>query len=198
MGFSIYLGFLRKVSDPIKLLNHSANDIASFRFDKEVKIKGDNELTELANTFNLMRLTLKEAVIKREATLKEMAALNASLEDRVSERTIKLEELNAQITHQAMHDPLTGLPNRTLVIERLNQAINYAHRNNSRLAVFILDLNNFKDINDTLGHPEGDIILKQVAIRIPDALRESDTAGRLGGDEFAFVLPDIDEKNALE
>ncbi|RDH86030.1 MAG: hypothetical protein DIZ80_00740 [endosymbiont of Galathealinum brachiosum] len=198
MGISIYIGFLRKVSEPVKRLNSSANDIASFRFDEEVKIKGDNELTELANTFNLMRLTLKEAVITREATLKEMELLNSSLEDRVSERTNKLEELNAKITHQAMHDPLTGLPNRTLVIERLNQAINYANRNSTRLAVFIFDLNNFKDINDTLGHPEGDLILKQVAKRIPAALRESDTAGRLGGDEFAFVLPDIDEKNAIE
>ncbi len=198
MGISIYIAFLRKVSEPVKMLNNSANDIAIFKFDEEVKIKGNNELTELANTFNSMRLTLKKAVISREVTLKEMASLNTSLEDRVSERTNKLEELNARITHQAMHDPLTTLPNRILVIERLNQAIKYAHRNNSRLAVFILDLNNFKDINDTLGHPEGDIILKQVAKRIPSALRESDTAGRLGGDEFAFVLPDIDEKNALE
>jgi diguanylate cyclase (GGDEF)-like protein len=95
-----------------------------------------------------------------------------------------------------MHDPLTDLPNRILVIERLKQAIEMAQRNNKRLAVFIIDLNNFKEINDTLGHPEGDIILQQVAQRLPQGLRGSDTIGRLGGDEFAVVLPDIDQAEA--
>jgi len=187
IGVSIYLGFLKKVSRPIKKLKKSADKITSFKFDDELTIQGNNEFSELADTFNLMRLSLKEAVTSKESTLKEMEQL-----------TNELEKLNTQITHQAMHDPLTGLPNRTLIVEHLNQALTLAKRNNEQLAVFILDLNNFKEINDTLGHPEGDIILIQVAKRIPNALRESDSVGRLGGDEFAFVLPDINEDDAIK
>ena len=197
IGIGAYIGIVKRISRPVKKLKKAATSISNFEFDEELEIPGNNELTELADTFNQMRLTLKEAVVSRENTLKQMEDLNSSLEDRVSERTLALEELNTQITHQAMHDSLTGLPNRALIIDRLNQAIEYANRNNTRLAVFILDLNNFKEINDTLGHPEGDIILKHVAYRIPGALRASDTVGRLGGDEFAVVLPEIDEEHAL-
>ena len=198
IGLGIYLGFIRKVSRPIRQLREAANHIIHFNFDRPLEIRGKNELSELAQTFEQMRIRLRDAVESRDQSLQEIEELNISLEDRVRERTNALQELNAQITHQAMHDPLTGLPNRVLVIERLNQAIDYAHRNKTCLAVFILDLNNFKDINDTLGHPEGDLILQQVATRIPSALRASDTVGRLGGDEFAVVLPDIDEKHAVD
>lgn len=198
IGIGIYIGFLKKVSGPIEKLSHSAKRIAKLRFDQTIEVRGNNELSELARSFDTMRLALKHAEQERIKNINLMETLNASLEDRVKERTIKLEKLNTHISYQAMHDPLTGLANRTLVIERLNQAIEYAARNNKRLAVFILDLNNFKDINDTLGHPEGDLILKQVASRIPDALRSSDTIGRLGGDEFAVVLPDIDQTHAIE
>lgn len=198
IGLGIYLGFIRKVSRPIRRLREAANHIIHFNFDRPLEIRGKNELSELAQTFEQMRIRLRDAVESRDQSLQEVEELNVSLEDRVRERTNALQELNAQITHQAMHDPLTGLPNRVLVIERLNQAIDYARRNKTRLAVFILDLNNFKDINDTLGHPEGDLILQQVAARIPSALRASDTVGRLGGDEFAVVLPDIDEIHAID
>lgn len=198
IGLGIYLGFIRKVSRPIRQLREAASHIIRFNFDRPVKVRGKNELSELAQTFEQMRIRLRDAVESRDQSLQEIEELNVSLEDRVRERTNALQELNSQITHQAMHDPLTGLPNRVLVIERLNQAIDYARRNKTRLAVFILDLNNFKDINDTLGHPEGDLILQQVATRIPSALRTSDTVGRLGGDEFAVVLPDIDEKHAID
>jgi len=161
IGIGIYIGFQKKVCNPIKILNKSAHDIIKFNFDDQIKIKGNNELSELANTFNLMR-----------------TSFNESLEIRVRERTNKLEDLNIQITHQSMHDPLTGLPNRNLIIDHLNKAIYYSQRNKSQFAVFILDLNNFKEINDTLGHPEGDIVLKEVSKRIPGALRKSDTIGR--------------------
>lgn len=199
-GLGIYLGFIKKVSRPVRRLREAANHIIRFNFDKpvEIKVKGKNELTELAQTFEQMRIRLRDAVESRDQSLQEVEELNVSLEDRVRERTNALQELNAQITHQAMHDPLTGLPNRVLVIERLNQAIDYARRHQTGLAVLILDLNNFKEINDTLGHPEGDLILEQVATRIPGALRASDTVGRLGGDEFAVVLPEIDEAHAIE
>lgn len=198
MGIGIYIGILRRVSRPIEILSQSARDISQLKFDTDINIKGNNEISDLANTLNQMRLALKNAEVDRIENISIMEQLNSSLEDRVKERTNKLEILNTQITHQAMHDPLTGLPNRTLIIKRLNQAIDDAARHNKRLAVFILDLNNFKEINDTLGHPEGDVILKQVARRIPEALGSNDTIGRLGGDEFAVVLPDTDQLGAVE
>lgn len=198
IGIGIFIGFRQKVSLPIKRLINSANEIAKFDFNHTISIEGRNELSDLAHALNTMRLTLKDAVESKDKTLQEVEELNTSLEARVKERTNSLEALNSQITHQAMHDSLTGLPNRALIIERLNNAIDYAKRNNTKFAVFILDLNNFKEINDTLGHPEGDLVLKQVASRIPSVLRASDTVGRLGGDEFAIILPDIDREHAID
>ena len=90
--------------------------------------------------------------------------------------------------HDALHDSLTGLPNRTLLNDRLDQALILGRREGSTVAVMLLDLDGFKEINDTLGHHEGDQILVRVAERLREALRESDTVARLGGDEFAIVL----------
>ncbi len=198
IGIGIYIGFLKKISGPIEQLSKSAKDIGRLKFDTHIEIDGRNELSELARNFNQMRLALKQAEQERVSNITLMEQMNATLERRVRERTNKLEKLNSQISYQAMHDPLTGLANRVLVIEKLNQSIEYAARNHKPLAVFIIDLNNFKEVNDTLGHPEGDLILQQVATRIPGALRHSDTIGRLGGDEFAVVLPDIDAEGAHE
>ncbi|MFP5344064.1 MAG: putative bifunctional diguanylate cyclase/phosphodiesterase [Gammaproteobacteria bacterium] len=96
------------------------------------------------------------------------------------------------LEYQALHDPLTGLPNRTLFDDRLEQALMEARRSGDSLAVCLMDLNRFKEINDTLGHAAGDQLLQQVALRVRGALRESDTVARLGGDEFAIVLQHVD------
>ncbi len=95
------------------------------------------------------------------------------------------------LLHQARHDGLTGLPNRTLILDRLQQAIAHARRSGRLLAVAYLDLDHFKDVNDTLGHGTGDALLCEAAARIGTALREDDTVGRQGGDEFILLLPDI-------
>jgi diguanylate cyclase (GGDEF)-like protein/PAS domain S-box-containing protein len=92
----------------------------------------------------------------------------------------------AQITHMARHDALTNLPNRTLFREQLEQALRLAKRGN-KLAVLCLDLDHFKDINDSLGHPIGDALLMEVGRRLASCIREGDTVSRLGGDEFAIV-----------
>lgn len=96
-----------------------------------------------------------------------------------------------QIQKQAFYDHLTQLPNRALVLDRLNSLLIEAKRNNKQLAVFFLDLDNFKKINDSMGHLEGDDLLVQAAKRLRDVVRKGDTVGRLGGDEFVVLLNGI-------
>lgn len=96
-----------------------------------------------------------------------------------------------RIQHLAHYDPLTGLPNRRLLEDRLEQALARAQRNHQSLAVMFLDLDHFKQINDTLGHDQGDELLKAVAVRLAECVRQEDTVSRLGGDEFVVVLPEI-------
>jgi diguanylate cyclase (GGDEF)-like protein len=93
-----------------------------------------------------------------------------------------------ELRHLATHDALTGLPNRTLILDRVAHAVARAHRYGGTLAVMFLDLDGFKEVNDTYGHPVGDRLLCEVAQRLLDTLRTSDTVGRLGGDEFVVVL----------
>jgi diguanylate cyclase (GGDEF)-like protein len=97
------------------------------------------------------------------------------------------------IRHLAYDDALTGLPNRTLFNDRLTLALAQAHRNQGKLAVMLMDLDRFKIINDTLGHAVGDQLLRGVARRLINSLREGDTVARLGDDEFAFLLPGMDQ-----
>jgi len=91
----------------------------------------------------------------------------------------------------ALHDALTGLPNRRLLQERLDRAIVTAERSGKMLALMILDVDRFKEVNDTLGHDRGDALLKQVALRLSEVVRDADTVARLGGDEFAILAPDV-------
>jgi diguanylate cyclase (GGDEF)-like protein len=102
--------------------------------------------------------------------------------------TGRLKEREVQLEHLAHHDGLTGLPNRVLFADRLKQAMLQAHREHRQVAVLFLDLDRFKVINNTLGHPAGDQVLKQAAQRMRDLVPEGDTVARLGGDEFAILL----------
>jgi len=104
-----------------------------------------------------------------------------------------------RISYLAYHDDLTGLPNRTLFMDRLERAVSLARRKGAQLAVLMLDLDGFKAVNDTFGHEAGDLLLKAVSNRLKDCLRESDTVSRLGGDEFAVLLPVVEgAKGAMQ
>ncbi len=106
-------------------------------------------------------------------------------------------EKEERLNYLAYYDVLTGLPNRTLFQDRLGQALTYANRHEGGLAVLLIDLDHFKNVNDSLGHHAGDQLLKQLATRLAGSLREADTAARLGGDEFVALLNNVaSEKDA--
>ncbi len=98
---------------------------------------------------------------------------------------------------RVQHDVLTDLPNRLLLADRLEHAIAQARRRSTQVAVLFIDLDGFKDVNDSLGHAVGDRLLQEVAKRLKSAVRESDTVGRLGGDEFVIVLSEIDHPQSV-
>ena len=106
--------------------------------------------------------------------------------------------LEQALHHQALHDPLTGVPNRSLFHDRLAGAVRAAARARGPLAVLLLDVDHFKEINDTHGHQVGDGLLQELAARLTQVLRASDTVARLGGDEFALLLPGTDQAGAVE
>ncbi len=113
----------------------------------------------------------------------------------VSER----KALERRLMHEASHDTLTGLPNRMLLRDRVEQALARRRRSGAPIAVIFIDLDDFKNVNDTLGHAEGDAVLQEVARRLDGCVRACDTATRLGGDEFAVLVDDLtDESQAVD
>ena len=122
-----------------------------------------------------------------------------AVERELRDASVRRERRRAEqrIAYLAYHDALTDLPNRSLLHDRLEQAARAANRDSKPLALLVMDLDGFKEINDTLGHHAGDRVLQQVASRVRGTLREADTVARLGGDEFAILLPSTDIDGAI-
>jgi diguanylate cyclase (GGDEF)-like protein/PAS domain S-box-containing protein len=187
------------------MLGHTEQQLMGLRFDRVLHSPGGGELDLIREFLKGDRdhYTAELPIRRRDGTRrwgsvslslvrgaeKEPLYLIGMLED-ISDRKAQTELLE----YQALHDSLTDLPNRTLLHDRLQQAILTAQRENRQLALLIMDLNRFKEVNDTFGHHLGDVLLQQVGPRIMAQLRESDTVARLGGDEFAVVLPTADDE----
>jgi diguanylate cyclase (GGDEF)-like protein len=182
----------------------------NFRFH----YKYEDEITSLAATFNEMVETLNKNVIELEKEIStrtkaetELRDIRDNLEILVDERTHELSEANHQLSEEinirraaeekaqylAGHDPLTGLANRMLFTEQLQKAISQTARTGKYGALLFLDLDHFKQVNDTLGHAVGDALLVHMAKVLQDRVRKTDTAARLGGDEFAVIMTAVDQ-----
>jgi diguanylate cyclase (GGDEF)-like protein len=158
------------IAAPLKALRDAASRVGNDDFSRRVEVGGDDELHEVAEAFNGMM-----------------------------ERLVQGRD---ELVHQAFHDALTGLPNRALFRDRTQQALARAHNRRKptagRVAVLFADLDDFKSINDSLGHGAGDQLLREVASRLATTLRLEDTIARLGGDEFAILLEDLPDAKAAE
>lgn len=165
---------------PLRKLAERVEHVASGDMTPTV-IERRDEIGSIASSFNEL---LGELIFSKQKI--ELHA--AELEQIVEQRTHELRVANEELTEQATHDALTGLPNRKLFHDRLHQAVMLAHRVKSGMALMFIDLDRFKWVNDTLGHTAGDALLVQVSARIQSCLREGDTVARLGGDEFTVIL----------
>jgi diguanylate cyclase (GGDEF)-like protein/PAS domain S-box-containing protein len=135
-------------------------------------------------------LTTKVPLKDRRARIVGTMGISRDITDR--------KHAEMRIRYMALHDALTGLPNRTLLEDQLAQAIALAGRNLRRVAVFMLDLDRFKGVNDSFGHQVGDRLLEAVSVRLKSSLRESDIVARLGGDEFVICLPMVEPHQDIE
>ncbi|CAN5728670.1 hypothetical protein BH18ACT17_BH18ACT17_11710 [soil metagenome] len=141
----------------------------------------------VATTFQKIGILSIFVFIAPLAFARQMFTRTHSLQEATNELAAK----QAENEHQALHDSLTGLPNRVLFQQRLAEAIDKARERDGRIAVMLMDLDHFKEVNDTLGHHFGDQLLKQIGPRLSTVLRDGDMMARLGGDEFGVLLPDL-------
>jgi diguanylate cyclase (GGDEF)-like protein/PAS domain S-box-containing protein len=142
--------------------------------------------------YGVIELFGREVRPRDEERMKVAAAIGSQIGQFIARK-----EAETHLTFFANHDPLTGLPNRVMFNDRLTQALAQAHRYDKTAAVLFIDLDCFKEINDTLGHDAGDKLLKELALRLRDCLREGDTIARQGGDEFVVLIEDVTEPNQV-
>ncbi|WP_052691922.1 putative bifunctional diguanylate cyclase/phosphodiesterase [Teredinibacter purpureus] len=183
--YSITRPVLKTILVPLLSLHSLSERIALTRnYALRVKIQSDDEVGRLSKMFNQM--------------VEQIEHRDVMLEKQVGQRTNELEKLAEEFRFRAFHDSLTGLPNRALLNERFGHNIEHAKRMKNRFACLLLDLDDFKTINDTKGHEFGDELLIEVAGRLKASVRAEDLVCRLGGDEFVLLLSDLNDIHEVE
>lgn len=181
LGLGVLLAgnVVQSILQPLQRLRQGVRAISAGYFDVRVHVDTRDELGHLADAFNGMA--------------KELEDSHSALQTEIHKQKAAAQ----RIEYLAYNDQLTGLPNRTMFSVALNQALHEAHRHTRRFALLFVDLDRFKHINDTLGHATGDVLLKDVAVRLGETLRAGDMVARLGGDEFVVLIKDLqNEKHA--
>lgn len=169
---------------PLEKIGHQLAHMGSGLSGDPIRVRGPYEVNLLVNRLNdLLRIVWEKEQLLVEHQ-EELISQNDSLEEAVAERT-------EQIEHQASHDLLTGLPNRALFMKVVSGSISRRRQEGGDLAVLFIDLDNFKLVNDSLGHDVGDSLLVQVGSRLAGAVRGEDCVARLGGDEFTILLASV-------
>ncbi|KFZ39244.1 diguanylate cyclase [Shewanella mangrovi] len=195
-AFSAITGFREQdvIGQHVSLLksqHHSAEDYRHIRqeLNREKRWQGELWLTCKDGHEIIVWISINTLTDKEEHDQRWVALFSDITEKKNSERLI---------WQQANYDPLTGLPNRRMFLEQMSSEIRKAHRRSSKLALLFLDLDYFKEVNDTLGHDMGDRLLQQAAKRLKTCVRESDLVARLGGDEFTLLLMDANDSKGIE
>ncbi|MEE4144907.1 MAG: EAL domain-containing protein, partial [Halieaceae bacterium] len=205
------LRITRRITEPLSRMARVADEIASGKLSETVEVEGTGEVREIATILNGIISGLSKYKTRMDV---DHQLLSMKVEERTSQLTRRNEELNQavmevtetkdRLRQMAYYDSLTSLPNRRLFTEQLDLLLRLAKRNNEMLALLFLDLDNFKRINDSLGHSAGDQLLREVGSRLSGCVRDSDVVAhyvesgpkidvsRLGGDEFTVVLNQID------
>ena len=169
----------------LQLINKKDKDGNNIIFNAE-----DREFISLSSYF----ITL--SIISTQKSIKQLKEINRDLEKKVKQRTKKLEEAQKELISQANKDPMTGLYNRRYFNDMIQKLIMISQREKKHLSIMILDIDNFKHINDTYGHPVGDKVIIALADIFNKTIRTSDIAVRFGGEEFVIVLPNTTIQNA--
>jgi len=170
LGVLITVMSARRIVDPIKEVAVLANQIGEDNYKKALTYEHQDEIGELVDSFNNMSERLDQAEDERERS-------------------------QNQLEYMALYDALTTLPNRTLLMDRLNHLLNQSERQQTKFLVIFIDLDDFKKVNDTLGHDSGDELLIELAVRLKRVIRSQDSVGRLSGDEFLCLLGDLHHIN---
>jgi len=187
LGLATTLGLCtsRWITRPIKQLIEASKAISTGYFNQVSVVKGVRELDALTVSFNEMAEQL-------QISFRDLEQANRNLEQEIVER----QQIGQELEYNSLHDPLTNLPNRTLLMERLEQVVKKIRREENYLAaILFIDLDRFKIINDSLGHQIGDSLLIAIANKLTSIVRETDTIARLGGDEFIALLEPITQLN---
>ena len=181
---ALCLPIIKSLLSPLFSLHALSQKITQTRnYSLRAKVENPDEIGRLSSVFNSM--------------LEQIENRDSMLEKQVSQRTRELEKLAEEFRFRAFHDTLTGLPNRALLNECFESNVNKAQKRNTKFGCLLLDLDDFKTINDTKGHEFGDDLLKQVAQRLKKSVENTDLVCRLGGDEFVILVDNIASSQAL-